>query len=491
MSSPSSQQSNNNHRCNDGEKNFNDSTTSASCSDGEGCNQKPEETVKSAIIDPNISHDEARVRNYLNLFFQSITPNDRNEERANGVSTNENPPSLITIGEDMAKKTSARVECCGSSQSLYCKFCCRLLVPDDLLPPPISLRKRLEGNCFERDLGCKFEKVDGGENKIDVNDGRERERPLRIPFDLHIILDDRRGGSTGLHAVALLDERYGNHSDGAKLNPQQERISSDGNGRRGCGETVPIRTKSWSEEITHTMDFSKVANSRDRQLGSIALIDVKGGDIIPDYHSQCTQTHFKPHSSTTRIDNNSTTFLLFPCPGESVPINSIADKIQTLVVLDCKWTRSNLSKSKELSCLQKVHLTFPPEQSYFWRWHNAGRGMMSTIEAIYYAALETLKKKDQQLLKHKSFSEQDVANSEKYQSNLIHLLWIFGHQRVEAYKGSQKEGKPPPWSVEGKELQRMLRKQKGTWKQQRDKQVGKSLKEESRLRRRMKTNVFP
>jgi len=116
---------------------------------------------------------------------------------------------------------------------------------------------------------------------------------------------------------------------------------------------------------------------------------------------------------------------------------------------------------------------------------------MSTIEAIYYAALETLKKKDQQLLKHKSFSEQDVANSEKYQSNLIHLLWIFGHQRVEAYKGSQKEGKPPPWSVEGKELQRMLRKQKGTWKQQRDKQVGKSLKEESRLRRRMKTNVFP
>lgn len=136
-------------------------------------------------------------------------------------------------------------------------------------------------------------------------------------------------------------------------------------------------------------------------------------------------------------------------------------------------------------------MTFPPEQSYFWRWHNAGRGMTSTIEAIYYAAVETFQKKHQNLLKYRSFSEQDVTNSEIDQSNLIHLLWIFGHQRVAAYKGSQKEGKPPPWSAEGKELQRILRKQKGTWKQQRDKEVGKLLKEESRLRRRMKTNVFP
>lgn len=66
------------------------------------------------------------------------------------------------------------------------------------------------------------------------------------------------------------------------------------------------------------------------------------------------------------------------------------------------------------------------------------------------------------------------------QNNLIHLLWLFGHQRVAAFESARKEGKPPPCSLEGKELQRLLRKQRGTWKQLRDKEVGKVLKEECR-----------
>lgn len=351
--------SNNNHRCNGGKNKFHDSTTSSSCSDGQRCNQNPEETAKSTIIDSNICHSEAIVRDYLGSFFQPITPIIRTAEPSHGVGKKEDPPPSITTGDDMEKQTSARVDCCGSSQSLYCKFCCRLLVPDNLLPPPISLRRRFEGDCVEIDSGHNLENMGDVENKHGVKDGRESERPLRIPFDLHIILDDRRGGSTGLHAVALLGERYGNHSEEEKLNPRQVSIASEGNGRRGCGETTTIETKSSSTEVMPTTDFSQIAISRDRQLGSVALIDVKGGDIIPDYHSQYNQVRIYPDTSTTSIDDSPTTFLLFPCPGESVPIKSIADKIQTLVVLDCKWTKSNLSKSNELSCLQKVSTVHP------------------------------------------------------------------------------------------------------------------------------------
>ncbi len=370
-SSPSSQ-SNNNRRCNDGKSsiNYSDFTTSTSCSDGLGCNRKLEEAAKHSITDSDISRSEARVRDYLNSFFQPITPQDRTVEHSRDVGTKENRLPAITTEDDESKKISDRVECCGSSQSLYCKFCCRLLVPDELLPPPISLRKRLEVNCLGRDLGYNLENMYDDENKHGVKDGREVEHPLRIPFDLHIILDDRRGGSTGLHAVALLNERFGKHSVEAKTNTIQEMISLDGNKRKRC-ETKTIGTKSFSTEGMPFIEFSNVAISHDRRLGSIALIDVKGGDAIPDYHSQSNRAHIKSDSSTTNMDDNSTTFLLFPSPGESVPIKSIADKIKTLVVLDCKWTRSHLSKSRELSCLQKVstvhstRITFLSPKIYF------------------------------------------------------------------------------------------------------------------------------
>lgn len=78
--------------------------------------------------------------------------------------------------------------CCGTSRSLYCPICCSLLVPED----------------------CK------------------KPAPVQLPFDLDIILTDRRGSSSGLHAVTLTEPgsvnlvdyeggdampRYNNHAD--------------------------------------------------------------------------------------------------------------------------------------------------------------------------------------------------------------------------------------------------------------------------------------
>mmetsp|Transcript_8076 Transcript_8076/g.11992 ORF Transcript_8076/g.11992 Transcript_8076/m.11992 type:complete len:208 (-) Transcript_8076:1116-1739(-) len=93
---------------------------------------------------PHNHHDpNERVTTYLNSFFtESQEKDQRNKE---GLWT--------------------RKICCGTSRSLYCPICCRLLVPED----------------------CK------------------KPAPVQLPFDLDIILTDRRGSSSGLHAVVLAE----------------------------------------------------------------------------------------------------------------------------------------------------------------------------------------------------------------------------------------------------------------------------------------------
>jgi hypothetical protein len=315
---------------------------------------------------PNVNDfgDEAErsVQNYLETFLS------------------ETPPTT-EIG-----RTFQRVVCCNSSRSLYCEECCRLLVHDDSLP--ISCRRRKHSE----------------------------ERPLKLPFNLHIILDDRRKSATGLHAVALLN---------------------------GTGDR---------DETSH--------DSFD--LESVNLVDLEKDD------SPC-------------YTDDASTYLLFPSPGESVPLESVASKLRTLVVLDCKWTsRGICGKNEGLSSLQKVHLSFPPKQSYYWRWHNAGHGMLSTIEAIYFAALETSQMKYNHLLDEDMTSQSDLNDHMIDQNNLIHLLWLFGHQRAATIISAQRAGIPAPCTAEGKEQQRALRKQRGTWRQLRHKE------DERRLNQKLK-----
>ena len=326
------------------------------------------------------------------------------------------------------KTSFPRSTCCNSSRSLYCKECCRLLVPDDALPRPIYLRRNngaVNGNS-----------VDDSSNTVH---GGKPQRPLMLPFNLHIILDDRRGSATGLHAVALLNNE-------------------------GEMSTQPD----------------------DDSLGSVALIDVANGGIVPNY-SRCDQSCTSVDTTTeTNNEQTDTTFLLFPSPGESVPIESVACKMETLVVLDCKWTKSSLyRKNANLSTLKKVHLTKPPSNTYYWRWHNAGSGCVSTIEAIFYAAMEVSRLKSKQQSK-----DQSIEDNLAERNNLIHLLWLFGHQRAATYQAAERDGIPAPGSEQGKELARSLRKQKGdyAWRSERNKEVGKILKEECKNMRELALN---
>ena len=321
-----------------------------------------------------------------------------------------------------------RHTCCNSSRSLYCEECCKLLVPDAALPDPISLRR--EKQQFKRSNFCA--------TSCDTQD--ERKSPLNLPFNLHIVLDDRRCSATGLHAVALLNNGEGE------------------DGTANC-------------------------------FGSVKLIDVANGDEIPNYSTgHHTQLLDADTISNDLIDQSEREFLLFPSPGESVPIESVANQIETLVVLDCKWRKSSLCRTNaNLAKLRKVHLSNSPKQTHYWRWHNAGLGCVSTIEAIFYAATEISDSKYQHMLATDEVDKYMLDQNRVDQSNLIYLLWLFGHQRAATIEAALKRGKPAPGSAEGKEAARSLRKQTGeyAWRSERNKKIGKILKEECRRMKRL------
>jgi DTW domain len=214
---------------------------------------------------------------------------------------------------------AARTQCdrCGASRSMYCFDCCRLLIPEEQRPDPL------------------------------------RENTLRLPFDVDLILDDRRSASTGVQLKALMD-------------------------------------------------------SMSDQDGNIRLFDMELNEEVPNYSASS-----KEYEGT---------YVLFPC-SESIPLsdvvaeNSPHRRIRRLVVLDCKWTRSSVRLDPRLAALSRVHLAADsvPKHSYYWRWHNAGQGMLSSAEAIYFGAWEV--------------ATADPSWTMNECQMLVYWMWIFGLQR--------------------------------------------------------------
>lgn len=327
----------------------------------------------------------------------------------------------FTSDENPLSQHFPRVNCCKPSQSLYCKECCRLVVPHDALPAPIRLRQRYvcDGDGSAENKSYNGTASVSLENEATPPETNTTERPLKLPFHLHVILDDRRGSSTGIHAISLLGghrsdkstEKQGSHKD-------QELHRSQANNESGAAILTEVEKLEPTEQ-------SRILES------ALEIYDRNDAD------EACT-------------------YFLFPCPGESVPLDEVSHKVKTLIVLDCKWTKSGVwRRSERLRTIPKVHLSNPPKESHFWRWHNAGEGMMSTIEAIYYAAYEVYQSlQTRQHCEWRSIDER----------NLTHLLWLFGHQRLATMEQAKNEGKAAPCCEDGKEIQRALRRRKITWR---------------------------
>jgi hypothetical protein len=251
-----------------------------------------------------------------------------------------------------------RCETCSGSRSIYCFECCKLLIPRSVWPPSI------------------------------------RDGTLRLPFDVDIVLNDRRSSATGVQLQTVMR----------------------------AVEATLIQTE------TTTI-----------RSGTCQLYDIDQGDVLPDYSN---------HTEGT--------FLLFPVK-DSRPLSSLLDDsggsepvVKKLVVLDCKWSKSSDRFHPSLFNLPRVHLDRVPKHSYYWRWHNAGEGMLSTIEAIYFSAW------------HIATVRPDFSASDR--GNLVDMLWLFGLQR-EIIQTKYREGKVKrykhetgvPFLEDAKEFQRSLR----------------------------------
>lgn len=269
---------------------------------------------------------------------------------------------------------------------------------------------------------------------------------LDLPFDLDIILSDRRLSATGFHAHVLLRSSLGLGQGEFNGDIGISSIASrDG---LGLGDSVGNGIQK-DEENTHGIMAGENIESVEsvELIERVRLFDTEIGDPIPTYNQE------------------DQTFVLFPSEN-SIPLSTVANSIQRLVVLDCKWTKTGTQENiSEIAHLPKVHLDNPPSESFFWRWHNAGSGMCSTLEAIYYAALE--------VSRGKSLKEFDEDN----RNAMIDLMWLFGIQRAATALGARREGKPLPFSTDGKNMQRGLRRtEKGSEKHLRDLENGRKLK---------------
>lgn len=303
------------------------------------------------------------------------------------TNTNTNEENLATYLNAFLQEQNInqikfpRKKCCGTSRSLYCTECCKLLIDRERWPTSIQAGH------------------------------------LDLPFQLDIVLNDKRRSATGFHAHILLKASRGDHN--------HNDCTYDGT---GC------QTAQTEEE-------------------RVRLIDIENNEPLPSYEGE---------------DN---TYVLFPSEN-SIPISSVASNIHRLVVLDCKWTKSSCQRLPEIDGLPKVHLDHPPSESFFWRWHNAGPGMCSTLEAIYFAAVEVAEVS----CCFDFDNDSDIDSDNEKRKALIDLMWLFGIQRSATALGARREGKPVPFSKDGKNMQRDLRKTKGSEKHSRDIEIGKQLK---------------
>ena len=274
--------------------------------------------------------------------------------------------------------------CCGSRSFLCCKKCYRLLVPREDWPKP-------------------------------VQDGS-----LQLPFDLHILLEDRETQSSGVQLKSVLDA-----AAGAAPNYEYELGTEE------------------REDMEHNNSYASSSSSSSR----VKVFNLEHGEM-------------PPYSDCTAYD---AAYLLFP-GTDSIPLSKLLQekraRIKTLVVLDCRWSHSSARFHPDLASLPKVSLDHPPAQSYYWRWHNTGAGMLSTAEATYFAAWQILT------------ASLDIGwTLEERKGRLVHLLYLFRLQRAlieQKYARNEVQGINPhlPFSEEGKEFSRKLRENKKNKKKQ-------------------------
>ncbi|KAL7686573.1 putative Zinc finger, CCHC-type [Plasmopara halstedii] len=141
--------------------------------------------------------------------------------------------------------------------------------------------------------------------------------------------------------------------------------------------------------------------------------------------------------------------------------------ICTFVFIDCPWQKAPvILNNPAIATLRHVKLARPPKESNFWRYHKAGAGCVSTIEAIQLMLEEYAV-----AAKNAGIELTDRAEN----SHLSDLLFFFNLQFThisEHFEDDANSERKPPMDAAEKERRRMMCSQK---------EKGKRRKFENRL----------
>ena len=362
---------------------------------------------------------------------QSDLPSNPHEESsvsfADTSSTRILEDYLERIAQSVSEKEWPRVPCpsCENhpSRHVYCFDCCQLLIPSSDIPTSIQ------------------------------------KNSLQLPFALDILLQDRRASSTGVQMATLLKHHDDHDTEGNDDDDDAMVRLID----LEQHQPLPNYDTSSLQEfpvVLFPCPDSMPLSSIQQSLNEVSNTPVSSSSTTPAPNSS--------HDDPAPSEQQSTTQTTMP-------------RRLLLIVLDCKWN-SYRRILERLDHLPKVHLDNSnnaptaqnasprPRETYYWRWHNAGSGCLSSAEAVFWAAWDW----SQRNKAHKNSSEQRTAsNSSDYQKEdnsppLLDLLWLFAVQRALIARRFQsgKESVPRkiphlPFSEQGKEEARALRRKQG------------------------------
>lgn len=410
----------------------------------------------------NLEAEERFLKSYLQK-TTAVSINQRDDYLGEFGAQNVDNKKNEYCDRDNDDLIGKRVFCCKTSRSLYCPECCRVLVPKECWP-----QRFISHQC---------------------NNNSQQQAGWSFPFnfmDIILGVKERRTSSTGIQMMCISNMV----AEVAKSSCKNSRSHQDQQ------EGLHYEFSENKTESTTTTGCEQDGNNGGIEGGewwrNIKLYDLNRGDTLPTYSTTMDTRKMTDGENEAAKENEAGTYVLFPQEGKSVPISAVANKIKRLVVLDIKWTRSNnvqlfsanhhkitASRPSEggggksynplapLQDLPFVHLEYPPQNSHFWRWHNRGVGMLSTIEAIYFAAREVSVTLQQR--QDIGDEEKDDDNSNDLQQgsigecdddkNYVDILWLFALQRSIIQECSLKEGRPVAFSEEAKAMARALRKQ--------------------------------
>ncbi|CAI5705382.1 unnamed protein product [Peronospora effusa] len=136
--------------------------------------------------------------------------------------------------------------------------------------------------------------------------------------------------------------------------------------------------------------------------------------------------------------------------------------LRTLIFIDCPWQKASvIIKDPTLANLRHVKLAHPPKESNFWRYHKAGAGCVSTIEAIQLMLEEYTAAAEKAAITLPKGSETTQL------SDLLFFFKLQFSRIVEHFENEADPEKKPPMDADEKERRRVMYSQKEKGKKRR------------------------